>query len=846
LDLVTRIDEALSSASQDLTAVSALFGQGGFARDNFQRLTARRAILALKSDDQAVAIAEAYAATNQNPTNSEYFALLSHLLSLAQADDLALEMLAKAVELEPDDAAQQLAYLQRLAIQRPGYLKFALPRALPILKAENVAETLALAERAGLAFTGACWRDDTGVGRWVCGGPKATEMTLKASWFIDDGWTVQQFRLTIDPAIGHATAQFPWRDGAEACTVRLNEADTVLPGSPLFGPVDLHPKGPHHQTANTVEVIIPIYDGLKDTKACISSVLNDRGRRPISLTLVLDCPPNAELADYIAQIDRAGLAKVLYNRENLGFTASVNRALRLAMGRDVVLLNSDTVVPDAWIDRLHAAAYAASDIGTITPLTNNGEIVSFPKHGEQNPLPLDATAEQVDRFARIANAGDVVDLPTGVGFCLFIKAECLKQVGLLDSGFFGKGYGEETDFCLRARKQGWRSVCATGVFVTHRSSVSFGDQKSTLVRRNMPEISRRYPEYPELMGSFIRHAPLNQAKHKLARQLLANVMPKGGALIIAPPDWRSNDAVRPLRFEFASRDVPVLWLSTDPKRPNRLLMVSDGLGGLGALQYNLPNDIPDLLADLEQLDLKAIHWLAGLADVDLTHGLVALGAEDILHVMTPALVDFLARPAAAALIKGADKTVIYSSWGQEWAVERGLVPQAARVSEARYDLAAHVPQPSGGRLNIAVVDGLDCIAGFKTLLGMARHSAAHGLSVRFFLFGNSVDDAALARTGVVTGLGVTEPAHRGKLVELLDCAHVLSIAQDDDPSEERMRQMARLAPHRICFSGGCRSDLAALLPNVLVLPRDITAADIMARLGAGHPRTGEDANRDAV
>ena len=829
MDLVARIDEALSSDPSDLALVRSLIDHGGFAEEHFHALAPRRAILALKMNDLPKAISEAFAATYHFPTKAENFALLSHLLFQADADDLGLEMLAKAVELEPDDAPQHLNYLQKLAMRRPGYLKQALPKALALLKDVDIEAVLALATRTDVPLLGACWQDNDAIAFWVCAKPDQTHIAIKAMWFINDGWVEQVFQLKIRPGRGYATARIPSRDRAEACTLRAGRNNEVLQGSPVFGPLALHPARPPRTKAETVEVIVPIYDGLRDTKACIAAIRSAQGKRRVSLTLILDCPPDPELAQFVSQIEAAGQAQVIRNKENLGFTASVNRALRLKVGQDVVLLNSDTIVSHGWIDRLHAVAYSQPDVGTITPLTNNGEIVSFPDHDQQNPLPIGTTAEQIDVLTADGNAGEIVDLPTGVGFCLFIKAECLQQTGLLDSQTFGKGYGEETDFCMRARQLGWRSVCAADVFVAHTSSVSFGDEKAFLVRRNMPEISRRYPEYPELMKGFIKKVPLEKAKHRLARQLLKAGLGEGRILVIAPKDWRTNEAVRHIRYELAAYTTPVYWLFTDPKRSDRLILSSDGLGGLGGLSYDLNDDISDILADLALLSPTSVHWLAPVGEGALTKGVTALGRTHNLHLLTADMAEFLDSPAATELTQRSSETITYSGWGQKWATARKLPKVSLKCRES----AVLVAQSRGereGKISVAVVDGFEDMAGFETLLGIARHAAAQSIDMRFFLLGASIDDVALARTGVVTGLGSVQRQHRADLVKHLECSHVMSIAQDDDPAEYRMRAMCDLGLKIICFEGGCRAEVAEVLPDVLVLPRKASGEEYIKRI----------------
>ena len=146
----------------------------------------------------------------------------------------------------------------------------------------------------------------------------------------------------------------------------------------------------------------------------------------------------------------------------MGFAGSVNRALDHCGTCDAVVLNSDIVVHGSWLKRLHDAAYSAADIGTVTPLTDDGTVVSYPAAGMQD---CDAALlARLDAVTAIVNAGVAIDLPVGIGFCLYIRDDCLSDTGALDAATFGKGYGEETDFCLRARALAggtyWRPMCS--------------------------------------------------------------------------------------------------------------------------------------------------------------------------------------------------------------------------------------------------------------------------------------------------------------------------------------------------------------------------------------------------
>jgi GT2 family glycosyltransferase len=210
--------------------------------------------------------------------------------------------------------------------------------------------------------------------------------------------------------------------------------------------------------------------------------------------LVNDASPDAAINDYLAGIGRDQRVELLNNAANLGFVESVNRALAEIPRGDILLLNADTIVPENFLDRLAAAARSAAGIGTVTPLSNHGEFTSFPIANPANPLPPLAEIAAIDRVAAAANAGRIVTIPNGIGFCLYVTRACLDAVGALSSRYH-RGYLEDVDFCLRARERGFRNVCAPSVYVGHAGSRSFGREKRSLVVRNLaiiePELSRR-------------------------------------------------------------------------------------------------------------------------------------------------------------------------------------------------------------------------------------------------------------------------------------------------------------------------------------------------------------------
>ena len=108
-----------------------------------------------------------------------------------------------------------------------------------------------------------------------------------------------------------------------------------------------------------------------------------------------------------------------------------------------------------------------------------------------------------------------MDIPTGVGFCMYIRRECLDSVGLLREDVFAQGYGEENDFCIRARHLGWRHVAVPEV-LSHMSVANrSGSAKAHLIERNLTVLNRLHPGYDALIAEFQQRDPLRSARRAL-------------------------------------------------------------------------------------------------------------------------------------------------------------------------------------------------------------------------------------------------------------------------------------------------------------------------------------------
>ncbi len=256
-----------------------------------------------------------------------------------------------------------------------------------------------------------------------------------------------------------------------------------------------------------VDVVVPVYEGFEEVRDCLESLLAARQRTEFECVVINDASPNPRIREYIEKLACAGRITLLTNEANLGFVKTDNRGMQHSSGRDIVLLNSDTVVSNDWLDRLQACAAADDHIGTVTPFSNNAEICSFPRLCRINSLPLECTAAEIDTVLAKGLAGQHIDIPTAVGFCMYIKRSCLDETGYFHADTFGLGYGEENDFCMRARGHGWRNVLAADCFVYHAGGVSFSDSKEALISRAMGILDERYPRYHAEVAAFISNDP---------------------------------------------------------------------------------------------------------------------------------------------------------------------------------------------------------------------------------------------------------------------------------------------------------------------------------------------------
>jgi GT2 family glycosyltransferase/glycosyltransferase involved in cell wall biosynthesis len=607
-------------------------------------------------------------------------------------------------------------------------------------------------------------------------------------------------------------------------------AGNQLSGSPLGGETrrELNRPGTRPKTdkrsqrasrKRPVDIIVPVYNGRDETLACLDAVIATRRLfgRAISdceIVVINDGSDDDDLLAALTALASAGEISLLHNDRNLGFPISVNRGFDLHPDRDVVVLNSDAIVFSDWLPRLQAAAYSAQDIGTVTPFSNEASILSYPRGMGDNPAPSAADGAMLDRIASEINAGLTVDIPTAVGFCMYIRRDCLDAVGVFDVTAFGRGYGEENDLCMRAFDAGWRNIAAPNIFVTHIGGRSFRASKKMLVVRNTSILNMLHPGYDGLVRDFIEADPLAAARRNIDLVRLRCAAP--GPLILLVTLGLSGGVARHVQDaaeRYAARGLKTLILRPmdDDYREKGRAVLSDPFDDtLCNLIFDLPDELDVLLGLLSARDIGKveIHHFLGLdSSIFTIADRLRVPYDVVLHDyswLCPRInlvdgrgqycglpqdsrvcerctaIDGAAleedirvqdlRQRSARVLAGARRVIAAC----DDVVDRFCLfaPKAAYETtpwEEEVTLGAAFRRRPDERIRVAVIGGIGEQKGYDVLLACARDAAIRDLPIEFVVIGYTSDDFRLFKTGRVFVTGRYDDAEAIDLIRAQSC-----------------------------------------------------------------------------
>lgn len=776
----------------EIQAISAAWLEAG----SHAPTTTRLASLALAKGQIALAL-ELADRRCRLPTlaNTIDYVLRAEALHRTNNQIAARVDIAHALEIDPDDIfanRKQLAWGDDDARDAAARLILELDREPALLMA-----ALAVLKRRGVTAVARASMIDGTIRGWAawCATPSPDgkpDPEASQTVLVEHGDAINRVRLAPDPRHKLAAAMGAANSFAVASRIGHGQWIAFRSGA---GPLQLspqftsfaHPTKPNPPSGAgkprlvaaspadpDVTVIIPIHGDLGATRACLDSLLASIAgeRLRIRILAIDDASPEDGMADYLAGLP----IDLIRNTRNLGFVGSVNAALAVARGGDVVLLNADTVLPAGAIGRLHAAARSATDIGTVTPLSNNGELTSVPIPFRDNPLPDAAMIARIDAAASQAPA--LIDLPTGIGFCLYVTRPCLDAVGGLSS-IYERGYGEDVHLCLAAREAGFRSVCATGLFVGHAGTRSFGREKRRLVMRNSARVAGNFPEHEHEVAAFVTADPLRATRMALGRRLIDGF---AGRLVVAA---RGSSASAQARLAtLAQEGRPALLATHD--RGQAVLRHFDGDGALAAQAvFELPAERAALAACTATFDCDRIEVFSPEALAAM--GLDDMPAETVVHVCDAGAFAYrqdsnLASPApdgaaawnraigkAASIVAPDDSARAFATrrWKPKPVTLASPQRKRRKLSPALFDTA--------GRLGIVLLNETSTCR--RLIRALAAHLPRQTLGApAIVVVGATADDLGLLRGGNVVITGNVAAEEIGDMIPRYRLTHMFALS----------------------------------------------------------------------
>jgi GT2 family glycosyltransferase len=213
----------------------------------------------------------------------------------------------------------------------------------------------------------------------------------------------------------------------------------------------------------TVSIIIVSFNAQADLARCVESLHRAPPRASHEIVVVDNASTDGSAAVARGWPD----VRVIVNDANLGFAKANNLGIAASTGENLLLLNSDTIVPAGAIDRLLDLLTQRADAAVIGPRLVDGQgraELSFGRTlGPFNELRQKRRTRRpalVESLTRRPHAPDWVS-----GACLLVRRADAEAVGLLDERYFM--YCEDVDFCVSIRKRGRAVLFTPDVEIVH-------------------------------------------------------------------------------------------------------------------------------------------------------------------------------------------------------------------------------------------------------------------------------------------------------------------------------------------------------------------------------------------
>jgi GT2 family glycosyltransferase len=364
-----------------------------------------------------------------------------------------------------------------------------------------------------------------------------------------------------------------------------------------------------------VSVIVPVFGSPIETLKCVHSLVTSNNRLQFEIVIIDDASKDPHTPQALKLLEQNGIIRLITHTRNLGFPSACNTGFQATAARDVVIINSDVEVYGDWLDRLSAPLADRDNIATISPLTSDGEICSYPVWLKHNDVSSDLAA-RIDCVTARANENFLVESPTAVGHCTYITRAALNAVGGFDVDLFGRGYGEENYFSQVAQAHGMVNLIHAGVYVRHIGAASFGSVKMARVQVVMQTIDQVTPTYLSQVSKFISANPLNEARARIDAVLLREMYPHGSRLLVGHSLGGGTErALREEAQSLATRGIcPLIARGSDASGDGMSITITHAESDIGANlgTYTLPSDADafiELMSEFSVQEVSVHHFI---------------------------------------------------------------------------------------------------------------------------------------------------------------------------------------------------------------------------------------------
>ncbi|MFO1025107.1 MAG: glycosyltransferase [Acetobacteraceae bacterium] len=350
--------------------------------------------------------------------------------------------------------------------------------------------------------------------------------------------------------------------------------------------------------------VILLGDGSPDRlRRCLERVRAGGGAHlgrvfvPIGLHDKRDTPP------WLRVQEAEGLVTSIRRPRRGGEAALIEAAIKAAGDHDIVLLNTAVDVPEDWLTRLAAQAYADQRVASVSPFSDAAGWNGFPSK-DGGVLLFGLPAEAIDQACRTLNTARAAIVPALDKACAYVRRDLLRTIG--PPG--GRGFAEDDwpiEFSLRAARAGWQNRVACDMFVRSADAA-----RGFPTARDSASLCRLYPDYPSRLLSHQRRDRAGPFRFAVVASLLVEQKLPVIAMVthLMGGGVRSHMETIAARIQGKAQVVFVEgWVTERAGRPVTDMRLSLPIGRSGHIVSLAADQVDEAVAMLRRLNVSRVH-----------------------------------------------------------------------------------------------------------------------------------------------------------------------------------------------------------------------------------------------